>query len=114
MSRFATQFDRSGMPKLVRQFGEPVTYRPAAGGTRSIDAMVERRSVEIMAELGEVSSNTMIVRVENDATNGITTAEIDTGGDLLDVPLRSGETAVTLAIVQLLNSHGGVTRFVVQ
>ena len=114
MTRFRTRFQRVAVPNLLREFGEEIGYFNAAGDpVRTITAMIERE-VDLMTEAGDVSAQATIVRVENDATVGITSTEIDTGGDEISYPLRVGEDAVRRAIIKGMSTENGLVRFMVQ
>lgn len=112
---FARLFKRTGGPNLTRQFGEYVTYYPRDGSDgRRVKAMVERGTLEIIAETGDVTSQAIIVRVENDDRCGISSDEVDTGGDEIEVALRIGVTAQRRAIVRVLNDNAGLVRVLCQ
>lgn len=101
MTRFAAQFNRSAAPNLIRQFGECVTYY-ASGATsgREIMAIVERDAPEFT------------LRVRNSDRDGISSDELDTGGDEISFPIRIGETASRRSLVRLLDDSNGMTRVI--
>lgn len=112
---FARMFRRSGGSNLIRQFGEPVQYwKAGATAARSIQAMVERGTPEIIAETGDVNSQAIIVRVKNSTCDGIGSTEVDTGGDEISVPLRVSDTAERRSIVKVLNDNAGLVRVLCQ
>lgn len=112
---FGRMFLRTGGPGLLRQFGESVTYWNRDGDTgRSIQAMVERGTLDVITETGDITSQALIVRVENNATRGILSTEIDTGGDEISVSLRTGETPQRRSIVRVLSDSSGLVRFLCQ
>jgi hypothetical protein len=113
-NRFATQFKKTAARGLLRQFGEAVTYYPAAGGSRSITAMVLRDELSTVPELGDVQSQSIVVRVLNDSVLGISATEIETGGDEIGVALRLGETAERRAIVRVQADSTGIVRLLLQ
>jgi hypothetical protein len=89
-------------------FAETVTYYPhryrnATRSPREIKAVVVRNQVAtynpeetIMVEFE--------VRVANSATTGISSSELDTGGDQIELAARVGETP-TKRSVQYLTEH---------
>lgn len=113
-NRFGTHFGQYAALNLLRQFGESALYTPSGGVGRSITVMVERREPQIIAEVGDVPSQSMIVRALNNPSTGISSEEIDTGGDKIAVPLRIGEAFKTLSIVTVLSDTAAFTRFLVQ
>lgn len=113
-NRFATQFKKTGSRGLLYQFGESVTYYPLAGGSRSVTALVLRDELSVVAELGDVQSQSIVVRVLNDSTLGIASTEIETGGDEIAVALRLGEAATRRAIVRVQADSTGFLRILLQ
>jgi len=89
-------------------FGETVTYYPASGGSREITAVVKRQPPEILEGSIRGHSPVLIVFVENDATTGIASTEIDIGGDEIQVPLRVGDTSSRRRITQIRNQDAGM------
>jgi len=78
--------------KLLEMFGESISYFPADGGAeRPITAIVKRFETDDAVEIE--------IDAANDALTGITSAEIDTGGDKIALPVRIGETAQQRSIV---------------
>ena len=100
---------------MVRQFGGSIGYFNLAGDAeRTIEGIVERGTFEVISETGDVTSQAVIVKVQNDSTLGISATEIDTGGDELNVALRAGGAAERRAIVRILSDNGGLVRFLCQ
>lgn len=110
---FDDDFAADALPDLLTEHGEAVTYKPNGGGSRSIDAIVNRNppAASEAASQGLIAPGRMLLTVENDATSGISTDEIDTGGDKVTVALRVGGTATDRPITQLVNDDGGCTTF---
>lgn len=99
----------------MRTFSESVTYYPGGGQTgRTIDALVERGSFEVIGEVGEQVAPAIIIRVHNSPTLGISADEVDTGTDEISVPIRSDGAAERRAIVRVMSEHGGMLRLFVQ
>ena len=97
--------DEAAAEVLMMVMAEPVTYYPAAGGSRSIEAIVERNAV------GEVSGgNTPMGRmmVRNSATIGISSAEFDRGGDQIGYPVNLGESASSRPVKQMPSQTTGM------
>lgn len=95
-------------------FAETVTYYPhryygdAARAARSILAVVERLAITVLTQDGDVVAPVWNIHVANDATYGITSEELDTGGDQIEFPPRDGETAERKTITQLLTQDHGM------
>ena len=90
-------------------FAEAVTYwaRGASEG-RAIDAVVSREQiVGFDADNNQVNLAAFQVHVANSSTLGISSSELDLGGDQIAFPPRDGKTAVRKSITQLLvQDHG--------
>lgn len=88
-------------------FAETVTYHPHRFGTaatpRSIKAVVIRNQVATFSPDEQIVPE-FEVRVANDATTGISSSELNTGGDMITLAARIGETP-TKRSVQYLTEH---------
>ena len=108
---FNRQFKRAAVPGLIRQFGEVVTYYPRDGSSgRQIRALVERDLPELVPGLGEITGQSIMVRVTNSSNTGISSDEVDTGGDEISVPLRVGQSAERRRVAQVVSDSGGMVR----
>lgn len=113
-TRFASQFKRTAVSNLVRQFGESIEYYASGEPGRSIDAIVVRDPAAILAEIGEVLTGAMIIRVSNNEVGGIDANEIDTGTDRVEVALIVGGPKEMRSIVRVISDANGFLRFLVQ
>jgi hypothetical protein len=90
-------------------FAEEVTYHPhrfhtaAVREPRPIKAVVTRNQVSVFNPDEQILTE-FEVRVANSATTGISSAELDTGGDQILLAPRLGETPVKKSI-QYLTEH---------
>ena len=96
-------------------FAESVVYWSRAalsrGDTagRTIDAVVMREQITAFAEDGsQMNLPSFEIHVANDATNGISSTELDTGGDQIAFPPRDGKAAVRKTILQLVTQDHGM------
>lgn len=89
---------------------EQVTYKPKAGGTRSIWAIIERGRVEGLGNAPHGTSRKLVMNVNNDSTLGIASDEVDCGGDLVAVAVRLGASAQDRPITEILNQDTGMMR----
>jgi len=91
---------------MMSKFGESVTYTPLNGSARVITAVVDR---EPPAPAGSpVSEPRIEVTVYNDATTGISTAELNTGGDMLTAAWRIGGDEQARRIVGVVQQDSGM------
>lgn len=105
--------DASTVFTSTDDFAEVVTYYPwqkfgeVAPTPRSINAVVLREQAAVIGEDGDTVAPVWQVHVSNDATLGISSAELNLGGDQIELPPRDGKTAIKRTITQLLiQDHG--------
>ena len=88
-------------------FAETVTYYPHRHGLtqspRAIKAVVIRNQVSTMNADEQIVPE-FEVRVANDSTTGISSTELNTGGDMISMSVRVGETP-TKRSIQLLSEQ---------
>lgn len=96
-------------------FAEEVTYIPhqyfeaATPTNRTINAVVIREDLTAYGEDGsEANSPVWQVHVANDSTYGISSTELDLGGDAISLPPRDGQSAETRYITRLLLQDNGM------
>ncbi len=89
---------------------ETIIYLPRGGGNRSISAVVSRPGPEAIGSLDGGSRPHIDLLVKNDATEGISSDEINTGGDKVTAALRKGITAVNLRITEILHQNAAMIR----
>ena len=83
-------------------FGVAVTYKPRVGSEREIQAVVKHLGAEELAgpQIGRTAK--MTVKVANDSTKGITSREVDTGGDKIAITQRVGYRVVDRRIIGII------------
>lgn len=107
---FDTHFASVGFPLLLTQFGESITYLPGNGGSRSINAIVERDPPAILDAAGNAVFPRATIRVFNSCRSGISSKEIDTGKDEIEMPLRIGDALPKrFSMMQMQSQDSGVT-----
>lgn len=89
-------------------FAEVVTYKPRGGTARSINAVVLREQITVLAEDGDTVAPVWQVHVANDSTYGISSAELNLGGDKITLPPRDGKDAEDRSITQLMIQDVGM------
>jgi len=106
--------DATGVFLNSDDFAETVTYHPhrfygdALRADRSIKAVVHREQTTAFAEDVVTNLPVFYVHVANNSTTGISSDELDTGGDQISFPPRDGETAVEKTITQLITQDHGM------
>jgi len=113
--REAIENDAQSVFLNTDEFAETVTYYPRifSGGdsrtSRSIKAVVFRESMVNVTEDGGTTLLPMFeVHVKNDATLGISSTELDTGGDQLEFGARDGMSATKRTITRVVTQDHGM------
>lgn len=107
-------FYRNAAHRQVNHFGEELVYYSRDGKVRKIKGHVRRNSLDIIAETGEIPSQELVITVKNSDCDGISSSEIDTGGDEIEVALRVGLTPQRRSIARILSDHNDCVRFLCQ
>lgn len=76
-------------PVFTDVFAEQVTYHPAGGGDRVVQAIITRDSVRQVT--GGITPVAEIMFL-NDTSTGVTSSESDRGGDAITYPVNISET----------------------
>jgi len=106
--------DAANVFTSTSDFAETVTYYPhqyfgeTARDARSISAVVFRNPVQVLQEDGNVVLAEYEVHVANSSSVGISSDEIDTGGDQIEFPPRDGKTAERRSIIKILTQDPGM------
>jgi hypothetical protein len=101
----AMQADAAAILGADGEFAEAVTYKPRHGATRAIYASVIRNPLATPQELRSEKVPALHITVQNSATTGISSAELDTGGDRIALKLKLGDTADTDILLTALDSQ---------
>jgi len=100
--------DASSVFLSTDDFAETVTYYPhtyynaTPRLSRSISAVVIRETITVLGEDGDAVLPVFEVHVANDAVKGISSAEIDLGGDQIALAPRDGKAAERKTITRLM------------
>jgi hypothetical protein len=93
--------------RMLADFGETVVYVPREGEERTIQAIVERGDAAPVPGAADGLSPQVRLTVANDATEGIASSELDTGGDRVRAAPRVGGEARTMEITRILYHDSG-------
>jgi len=77
-----------------------VTYFPATGEARKIQAVVNYPGPEVL--------------VKNSSSDGIASDEVDTGGDKIKMAPRDGKVPVLMRITRIISQDAGMMKLKVQ
>jgi hypothetical protein len=95
-------------------FAEVITYYPhrhygeAARDPRSINAIVFREQIQVLTQDGDTVAPVWQIHVANNVATGISSEELDLGGDQLEFPPRDGKPAETRTVTQLVGQDHGM------
>jgi hypothetical protein len=93
----------------TNDFAETVKYwKRGASTAREIKAVVFREQITAFVEDQQTNLPSFEVHVANDSVNGISSDEINTGGDQIELPPRDGKTAERRSITQLVTQDHGM------
>lgn len=113
-TRHATRFSRTSAQLLVREYGESIIYYPVNSVSgRCINAIIER-DVEVPSETGDQVVQALVVRVLDDCTLGISSTELNDGGDEISVSLKVGGQATRRQVGRRIQAANGFVRFLVR
>jgi hypothetical protein len=70
--------------------------------------VVIREQITVLSEAGDTVVPVYEVHVANSSTVGISSDELDLGGDQIELPPRDGKTAEKRTITQLLTQDTGM------
>jgi hypothetical protein len=108
------QSDASLVFANASDFGETATYKPKlysegdARPNRSIVVVIDRQAFEVVSEDQQTATPVWEIQVVNSSTLGISSDELDLGGDVLNFPPRVGEAATDRTITKLLGHDEGM------
>ena len=89
-------------------FAEPVEYFKRDGVARCINAVVIREALAILPEDGDHVTPLFEVHVTNDETLGISSDELNLGGDSIALATRVGLESTRRTITKLLGHDEGM------
>ena len=92
----------------VNDFAETATYQPYGSVEREVKIIVERQQIQILPEDNDTNTPVFLVHVANNAITGITSDELNIGGDRLAFADRVGEPIRERTIMRLLNHDEGM------
>lgn len=107
-SVFHQQFAAVAVPMLLSQFAESVVYYPFSGEPRPIEAIMEREQVQLNPEDGDTLTPVFIVHVYNNRTTGISSDELNVGGDRIELSVRVGDAPTLRTVMRLLGHNGAM------
>ena len=92
----------------ANDFAEPVTYYKKTGKARAINAVVVRDALAILPEDGDTVTPVFEIHVANDIVEGISSEELNLGGDMIAFAVRVGQAVQRRTITKLLAHDEGM------
>lgn len=93
----------------LNEFAETVTYwKRGANSGRSINAVVIREQITAFVEDQQTNLPSFEVHVINSNSTGISSVELNTGGDQIELSPRDGKPAERKSITQLITQDEGM------
>lgn len=92
------------------EFGEAVVYVPRNGATRDISAQVQREVPEGNEQAEGAVVPSLFVTVRNSSTTGISSAEVNTGGDKVRLAQRIGGETKDCPIIEVVSQDPGMMK----
>jgi len=89
---------------------QTVYYLPKSGGSRSINAIVTYLGPQTMDGLRGGSRPHFDISVRNSSVYGISSRELNTGGDKIQIPMRMGRSVRTVRLVNLIAQDRAMLR----
>jgi len=102
------QADASSVFCNTNDFAETATYRPRSGISRSVRVVIIRDALALVPEDGDTVTPVSEIHVSTTGTYGITSAELDIGGDAIEFEYRLGREARPRTITRLLGHDEGM------
>ena len=102
------QADASTVFCNVNDFAEVVTYYARHGSAREMTVQVFRDAFGVLAEDGDTVLPTFEIHVKNDSTLGISSEELNVGGDSIEFAVRVGQAKARRSITRLISHDEGM------
>jgi len=96
---------------FLAAFGEDVTYYPLVGDARAIKMVVIRNGISPVTGMPVGSGPDTQGIVANSAVTGISSDEVDRGGDEVDLEVNLGETAQRRPITSIVDQDVGMVTY---
>lgn len=89
-------------------FAEPIVYYKRDGRARPIDAVVDRQALALLAETNDAVIPVFEISVHNSCETGVSSEELNLGGDSFEFAIRVGEAVSRRTITKLLGHDEGM------
>lgn len=104
----------SAATEMLKEFGEPIKYLPAGGGEREITAIIIREPISPLGGAPHGHGPLTHTKVANNSTAGISSSEVDTGGDKVEIKVKIGQAVQQRPITKILKQDAGMMKLEVR
>jgi len=92
--------------EFLTEFGVPIKYKPKGGGSRAILAILNYEPPE---DLGYgIQTEVKSIGVMNDPVEGISSSELNMGGDMVELAVNIGDVPMDRPIKEILSQDAGM------
>jgi len=102
------QADASTVFCNVNDFAETATYYASHGSAREINVVIERDPLAVFGPDGDDILPSFAVKVVNSTTLGISSEELNCGGDSLEFASRVGKPVLQRSIMRVIEHDEGM------
>lgn len=102
------QQDASKVFCQTSDFAETVTYYPRTGDPRHIDIVLIRDAFTVLPEDGDSVVPVYQIHVANTTNRGISSSELDLGGDVIEFGVRIGRPLSKRTVTRLIDHDEGM------
>lgn len=99
---------------FVDEFGVNVKYIFVGGSERTIKAIVSRQEHKNIEGMRSTNAPVFEVMLRNDSSYGVSSSEINTGGDKIELAARYGETVKQRRVTKILIQDVGMLKLEVR
>jgi len=97
---------------FLEAMGTERNYLPLNGGSRAIKTIADYGQIQAMPGISQANSGQVTITVANDATKGISTAEFDSGGDMINIPWPYEYSALqNRRITKIISQDSGMVTY---
>ena len=104
----AIQADAINVFANANDFAEPVVYYKKTGKARPIFMVVVREALAVLPEDGDTVTPVFELHGANDIVKGISSEELNLGGDMIAFAVRVGQPIQRRTITKLLDHDEGM------
>jgi len=102
------QADASTVFCNVNDFAEPATYYAFHGSARDIMVIIDREAFAVFGPDGDTVLPAFAVKAVNSSSLGISSEELNCGGDAIAFPIRIGQSVSKRSVIRIIEHDEGM------